>query len=62
MARIVQVYKGEDGWRWRKLSGDDIVADSGEGYEHKQHALEMAHKEAGEGDEVVVFGAEEDTA
>jgi uncharacterized protein YegP (UPF0339 family) len=54
MARIV-VYQDEAGeWRWRKLGGTQIVADSGEGYASKQGAVKAAEAEAGLNDSVEV--------
>jgi uncharacterized protein len=38
------VYRDAQGlWRWRLVAANgDITATSGEGYTHRQHALEMA--------------------
>ena len=40
----VEVWRGEDGWRWRRFNGENgkQVSESGEGYEHRGHAITMA--------------------
>jgi hypothetical protein len=52
----IQVYPAGDGPRWRKISGGDIVADSGEAYASTSGAKEAADREAAGTDyEVVVY-------
>ena len=38
-----EIYKDKGGeWRWRLMAANNrIIADSGEGYTHKQHCQEM---------------------
>ena len=45
-ADVLNVYKDSAGeWRWRRLNRNrNQVASSGEGYEHRQHAIHMAEK------------------
>lgn len=46
MTDKVLVYKDSRGeWRWtRKAGNNETISDSGEGYLHKEHAVEMAHR------------------
>lgn len=38
-----EVYESADGWRWRTRSANgEIVAESGEGYVNRVHAVAMA--------------------
>lgn len=50
----VRVWHAEDGWRWQKWSSSDIVAESGEAYEEKSTAVEMAEQEVQPGDQLIV--------
>ena len=39
-----KIYQDKDGdWRWTLWSNSDKIADSGEGYENRTHALEMVN-------------------
>lgn len=43
----LHVYRDEaGGWRWRRTVNGENVAGSGEGYVHKEHAVDMALGEA----------------
>jgi hypothetical protein len=35
----IQVWSARDGWRWRMTRGSNIVAESGEAYSRRQHAV-----------------------
>jgi hypothetical protein len=51
---VVTVWKAEDGWRWHRVKSSDVVAESGEGYEDKRHAIRMAEEGAEDGDKIRV--------
>jgi uncharacterized protein YegP (UPF0339 family) len=46
MSDKVQVYQDDSGeWRWRRTaSNGEVIADSGEGYVHREHAVKMARQ------------------
>lgn len=48
----VTIYKSKDGWRWHRMSGSDIVSESGEGYTNRGDALDQAKAVARPGDTV----------
>lgn len=57
----VHVYKDSSGeWRWTRRNGSNglVVADSGEGYTDRSHAVEMAHAVNGGSFEVVIINEE----
>jgi uncharacterized protein YegP (UPF0339 family) len=45
----IEVYKDRaDEWRWRKVADNgNVIAESGEGYKNKSHAVDMARQELG---------------
>jgi uncharacterized protein YegP (UPF0339 family) len=44
MAERVELYRDrEGGWRWRRVAvNEEVIAESGEGYVNKLHAVRMA--------------------
>jgi hypothetical protein len=43
----VTVYRDSSGeWRWRHVKSSDIIAESGEGYDEFEYALERAEEQA----------------
>lgn len=56
-----EVYKDSAGeFRWRRIAANGkIVADSSEGYEGLQGALDAAHREAGGSAGIVTYVGEE---
>lgn len=45
MADKLIVYKAKDGWRWKRLAGNNkTVSESGEAYERLAYALEQGRK------------------
>jgi uncharacterized protein YegP (UPF0339 family) len=58
-----EVYKDKAGeYRWRTLSGSDVVSDSGEGYESVKTALAAAKRENPEVTRVDVIEPTEEEA
>lgn len=48
--KVVKVYRGGDGWRWRAMSGNHkTVADSGEAYIRRVDCVRVAERVFGAG-------------
>jgi len=42
---VVEVWKAEDGWRWRRQARNgDIVSEGGEGYNNKGDGIDAAKR------------------
>lgn len=53
----IVIYQDNQGdWRWKAKAGNnEVVADSGEGYQHLSHALDTAHRMFPRADTTVVI-------
>lgn len=55
---VVTLYKAQDGWRWHRVVSSDVVSESGESYENKSHAKDMAVENAQPGDTLRIVEGE----